>query len=101
MPNIVVDAVLRDGEMKGIEQDGNYLLVTRLGDEYFAISDICSHARVQLSKGWLEGEAIVCPLHRAQFDVRDGRCLTGPRKMDLETYSVTREDDRIIIAVSD
>ncbi|MBO6556117.1 MAG: non-heme iron oxygenase ferredoxin subunit [Pseudomonadales bacterium] len=101
MPEIVVNADLGDGEMIGIEEEGKHVLLTRIAGEYFAMSDICSHARVLLSKGKLKGVSVTCPLHGARFDVRSGRCLSGPPKMDIETYRVSREDDRIIISVSD
>lgn len=101
MPDIVVHADLNDGEMKGIEDEGNHVLLTRIAGEYYAMSDICSHARVLLSKGKLKGASVTCPLHGARFDVRSGRCLSGPQKMDIETYPISHEDDRIIISVSD
>lgn len=98
---IVVDGDLSEGQMRGLERDGVHVLLCNVGGNHFAISGICSHARVMLSMGELCEAEVTCPLHGAKFDVRTGQCLTGPQKMDLATYPVTRQDDVLIITVSD
>lgn len=60
----------------------------RVGDDIFATSNICTHAQVQLSDGFLDGYLIECPLHAAQFDIRNGRCMAGPAYVDLQSYDV-------------
>ena len=51
--------------------------VVRVGDEVFAIEDVCSHAEVPLSEGEISGCTIECELHGSRFDLRSGK-PTGP-----------------------
>jgi 3-phenylpropionate/trans-cinnamate dioxygenase ferredoxin subunit len=51
--------------------------VIRVGDEVFAIEDVCSHAEIPLSDGEVAGCTIECELHGSRFDLRTGK-PTGP-----------------------
>ena len=44
------------------------------GGRFFACGAICPHEDGPLAEGWLEGEAVVCPWHGFDFDLRTGRC---------------------------
>ena len=79
--------------------DGADVLVCRIGDEYFAVADECSHARQALSTGKLRGCEITCPLHGARFDVRDGRCLARPATRPIATYAVMVRDGQVFVSI--
>ena len=69
---------LADGEMRVFEDVGEFgIVVCRVDGELYALADNCSHADTPLSEGRLRGTILVCPLHGAGFDVRDGS-HTGP-----------------------
>ncbi len=71
-------ADLPDGGVAGVVVDGRRVLLHRRGDDLHAIDDVCSHAGALLSRGEVEGCAVICPLHESKFDLRDGRILRGP-----------------------
>ena len=98
MPEIRVTQLPKEGESIALKEDDQHILLCRIGGKYHAISNICSHARVLLSKGRLRGTTITCPLHGARFDVTSGKCLGGPAFQDIASYSVSNEDNEIIIA---
>jgi nitrite reductase/ring-hydroxylating ferredoxin subunit len=50
-----------------------------------------------LSRGTLTGHVVECPLHFAQFDIRDGRLVDGPVSADLPVYEVRIEGDTVFI----
>jgi 3-phenylpropionate/trans-cinnamate dioxygenase ferredoxin subunit len=66
-----------------------------------------------LSKGKLEGTVVTCPLHKSQFDLKDGQVIRwtnwpGPlaavdqvrsHKRSLITYPVSVENDRIMMSL--
>jgi 3-phenylpropionate/trans-cinnamate dioxygenase ferredoxin component len=60
-----------------VELDALEVAVVRIGDEVFAIEDVCSHADVPLSEGEVEDCTIECALHGSRFDLRTGK-PTGP-----------------------
>ena len=79
---------LRAGEALGVEVDGTTIALFRIGDEVHATDGICTHAYAALADGFVEGDAIECPLHQALFDIRTGKVLAGPATESLRVYPV-------------
>lgn len=80
---------LADGDIHVCEAGGIEVLVCRVQGQLHAIEDVCSHADTPLSEGMLNGHLVTCPLHAAQFDVRDGShtgppAYTGVRSFDVD-----------------
>jgi 3-phenylpropionate/trans-cinnamate dioxygenase ferredoxin subunit len=69
--------------------------------ELYAVDDTCTHQDASLSDGWLEGCAIECPLHEAQFDLRTGEPTCRPARRALRTHQVVVEGDGIHVVLSD
>lgn len=67
----------------------------KVGDEYFATSNICTHGLARLSDGYLEGYLIECPLHQGLFDVRTGSCAGPPVEEDIKAYDVRVQDGKL------
>src|SRR5262245_12878081 len=79
---------LRSGEALGVEVGDKTIALFRLGDEIHATDGICAHAYATLAEGFVEGDAIECPLHQALFDIRTGKVLAGPATESLKVYPV-------------
>lgn len=75
----------------------NPLAIFRVGDEFFATDDTCTHAKFSLADGYVEGDEIVCALHEARFCLRTGRVLSPPATVALRTYPVKIEGDDILV----
>jgi 3-phenylpropionate/trans-cinnamate dioxygenase ferredoxin subunit len=76
------------GGRKSVVFDDRAVLVLRIGDEVYAVEDICSHDGQPLTEGAVEGTAIECPRHGARFDVRTGRPLCMPAVEPIATFEV-------------
>src|ERR1700716_58382 len=48
---------------------------------YAAMADRCPHRSAQLSKGWVDGNALVCPYHGWAYD-GCGTCVRVPQRPD-------------------
>lgn len=83
-----------------VELDGREILLCQTAEGVFAVDNLCSHAAARLCEGKLKGHRILCPLHGAAFDVRDGSALTRPASVPLATYPVRVEGDDIQLAVA-
>jgi len=70
-------AELTDGKPVRVELAELDVAVIKVGDEIFAIEDLCSHAEFPLSDGDVAGCTIECMLHGSRFDLRSGK-PTGP-----------------------
>jgi nitrite reductase/ring-hydroxylating ferredoxin subunit len=101
MSEIRMSQSLEDGESIALKDDDKHILLCRIAGKYHAVSNICSHARVLLSKGRLRGTTITCPLHGARFDVTSGKCLGGPAFQDIASYPVRDEGNEIFIATNE
>ena len=97
MTQVAFDSLV-PGKPVSVEVDGKPVCVARVGDEVFAISNICSHSYAELSDGEVKGFAIECWLHGADFDLRTGEALTLPATEAIETYSVTRDGNDLTIS---
>jgi nitrite reductase/ring-hydroxylating ferredoxin subunit len=84
-------------EVIGVRQEGHDIAIYRLGPDYFATHNTCTHQFAHLSEGYVVDECIECPLHQGLFDIRTGKAQGGLVKTDLRTYPVRIEGDRIMV----
>lgn len=89
---------LTPGKPVAIVVEGLPVCVARIGDEVFAVSNVCSHSFAELSDGEVKGFAIECWLHGADFDLRTGAALTLPATEPIETFQVARDGEQVIIS---
>ncbi len=97
MTQIEFDSLV-PGKPIQIDVDGKPVCVARVGEEVFAVSNICSHAYAELSDGEIKGFAVECWLHGADFDLRTGQALTLPATEAIETFAVHRDGNNLIIS---
>ena len=90
-------SALQTGKPVRIEKNGESICVARVGDEVFAINDVCSHSDASLSEGDITDFKIECWLHGAEFDLRTGEALTPPAVAPVKTYSVTVDGDSVTV----
>ena len=102
MPNSVSVAKVSDFDdqpAKCVEVAGKKVALFKLGDEFFAIDDTCTHVGGPLSEGTIDGDEIECPLHGAHFNIRTGQVTGGPASDDVSKYNVRLSGDEIEIEV--
>ncbi|MBX3440598.1 MAG: non-heme iron oxygenase ferredoxin subunit [Planctomycetaceae bacterium] len=76
------------GGRKSIFVDDVPALLLRVGDDYFAIEDVCTHDGQPLTDGPVRDHSIVCPRHGARFDLRTGQPLCMPATEPVATFEV-------------
>lgn len=88
---------LGEGELLGVEVDGELVCLARVDRQVCAFTDNCTHISGPLNEGELDGDVLTCPWHGAQFNVRTGKVLRGPARQDILTYPVKIEGEAILI----
>lgn len=68
-------------------------------DRYFATAGLCTHEAVHLSGGLVMGTIIECPKHNGRFDFTSGKAKGAPVCVDLRTFPVKVEDDRVYVQI--
>jgi len=94
-------SALADNAAVGVELDGVPVCVAKTQGEVFALSDICSHADVNLSDGDVENGTVECWLHGSRFDLRSGRPTGLPANRPVPTYPVKIDGDDVYVAVKE
>jgi nitrite reductase/ring-hydroxylating ferredoxin subunit len=84
-----------DGIGMAVEVDGCLVAVFRVGSEYFALDDICSHEYSRLSEGEILDGEVYCPKHGSRFDLRTGDVTGLPATRPVNTYEVKEKDGKI------
>ena len=88
-------AEIAEGQMLVRTINGREIVICRTRHGIYALDNICTHAYARLNEGRLRGTRLICPLHGASFDVRDGRPLGAPATRPLTTHELRVVADRI------
>ena len=60
------------GTMRRIDHAGTSVALCNATGAWYAIQDRCPHRFANLSDGHLEGDTVICPKHKGQFDLKTG-----------------------------
>jgi len=80
---------------------GREIVICRTRAGIFALDNICTHAYARLSEGRLRATRLVCPLHAATFDIRNGRVLAPPAQVALTAHTVRLAAGMIEVALGE
>ncbi|WP_246398683.1 non-heme iron oxygenase ferredoxin subunit [Mycobacterium vicinigordonae] len=96
-------ADLADREPIGLDVAGEEVMVVRVGDQVYAIGNICSHAEAWLDSGYLHASTleIECPLHEGKFDLRSGKATALPCVDPVKGYEVVRDGGQIFLVINE
>jgi nitrite reductase/ring-hydroxylating ferredoxin subunit len=92
-------AELPMGSMRACVIGGREIVVCHTREGVFALDNICTHAHARLCEGRLRATRLVCPLHGASFDIRDGRVLGPPATAALPTHAVRVVEGTVEVAL--
>ena len=84
-----------------VEVDDRLVALFKVGGQFFALDDVCTHDGGPLGDGPLDGCQIVCPRHGARFDVRTGKALTMPATVDVRAHEVKVEGDDVYVRLNE
>jgi nitrite reductase/ring-hydroxylating ferredoxin subunit len=69
---------LAEGTGKLVRVKGEEMAIFKNNGKLYGIQNICPHEGGQLCNGWIEGDAVVCPLHGYKFNLQTGACSNDP-----------------------
>jgi len=95
-----VEEIASGGRLSIFVYDVPALLI-RIGDEFFAIEDVCSHDGQPLTNGLLFDCSITCPRHGAKFNLRTGAAMCMPAVEPISTFEVRVTDDAVYVRSRD
>ena len=95
----VSDFEFTDRKYIEVNEDVQIGLFKLEDEKFYAVEAWCSHQKVSLVTGNVDGYEIMCPLHGARFDLRNGQHLCQPAVRPLESYPVKINGESIQIKV--
>ena len=100
MPNFTLVATVAEippGGRKSIVVDDVPALLVRIGDEFYAFEDVCTHDGQPLTDGPIVGREVTCPRHGARFDVATGIPTCMPATEPIATFDVKVHDGEVLV----
>ena len=92
---------LAPGTATKVDVNGTAVAWVRIGDDVYAIGDLCSHANVSLSDGevWCDEKQLECPRHSSAFSLETGVPATLPATQPVPVFDVTVVNGDVVVEV--
>ena len=92
---------VKPGTSRRVDVDGHRIAIVRIGDDWYAIGDECSHADWSLSEGevWEDECEIECPKHGSTFSLTTGEPQTLPATQPVRVYAVRVDGDDVLVTL--
>ncbi|PWI58346.1 Rieske (2Fe-2S) protein [Sulfoacidibacillus thermotolerans] len=90
---------LQEQSMQRVRVNDTDVLLLWVNGTVYAVSDTCTHARVSLADGWLEGDILCCPRHGGKFDLKTGKAVAFPAIRSLPKYLVHVDGEDVYVDV--
>jgi nitrite reductase/ring-hydroxylating ferredoxin subunit len=88
----VAIADVPEGGAKLVRVGSEEIAVFKKAGRLCALQNICPHQGGQLARGWIENDAVVCPLHGYKFDLQTGACLND-EKLRAKVFTLIEEGE--------
>jgi 3-phenylpropionate/trans-cinnamate dioxygenase ferredoxin subunit len=91
---------IESGTAVRLEGGPDGICLIRIGEEFFALADRCSHADVRLSEGDVDSDdcTVECWKHGSTFSLADGEALSLPATQPVHRYQVGREGSDVVVS---
>ena len=86
-----------DGGMLVGHAQGQAVLLSRRGEEIFAIGATCTHYSGPLGEGLIVGDTVRCPWHHACFSLRTGEAIRAPALSPVPRWTTERRGDTVLV----
>lgn len=90
------------GAARRFEVGEHRIALVRIGNDFYAIGDRCSHADFSLSEGevWPDECEIECWKHGSTFSLKTGEPQALPATRPVPVYDVVVDGDDVVVEIS-
>jgi nitrite reductase/ring-hydroxylating ferredoxin subunit len=90
---------IEDQTGKLVEVEGKRIALFRVGLEFYALDNECTHLGGPLCEGMIIGDEVSCPWHAARFNLKTGADVAGPTRGSVASYPVRFSGEDVEIEV--
>ena len=83
---------ITDNQTVSVTLDGKNILICKANGDFYAVDNMCTHQRAELTGGRIRNCYLACPLHGVRFDLRTGKPMGELTRVPLKTYDVSLAD---------
>ncbi|MFC5703978.1 MocE family 2Fe-2S type ferredoxin [Cohnella faecalis] len=94
-----VDEIEEEDVIRFDHDDLTFAIYRTDTGDFYASDGYCTHEKFHLSNGLVMGKMIECPKHNGRFDIPTGAAKRAPVCVDLKTYPVKIEQDKVYIYI--
>jgi nitrite reductase (NADH) small subunit len=85
-------------QIKEVLVAGGVMAVVRTASGVHAFDNNCAHMGVALSRGRIEGDTVICPMHNWAYDLRSSRIIYPPTAgRRFATFYTKVEGDTVMV----
>jgi nitrite reductase (NADH) small subunit/3-phenylpropionate/trans-cinnamate dioxygenase ferredoxin subunit len=88
------------GQGRMVVVSGRHVALFRLGDEFFALDNMCLHRGGPLCEGPIDRGVVTCPWHGWSYEIKTGTMVQDPR-VGVSKHDVRLLGDEIAVRVND
>jgi 3-phenylpropionate/trans-cinnamate dioxygenase ferredoxin subunit len=93
---------VQPGIPRRVEIEGRAFVVVRIGDDFYALGDRCTHTGESLAEvGEVDGDEIECTAHGARFELASGETTCLPATRPLPTAEIRAVDGYLYFRLAD
>ncbi len=93
---------LEPGQARRFDVGPARIALVRIGDDFYAIGDRCSHEDFSLAEGevWADECELECARHGSTFDLRTGEPCSLPATKPVPVYDVEVAGDDVAVVLA-
>jgi nitrite reductase (NADH) small subunit len=88
------------GAGRMVSVSGRNVAVFRLGDEFFALDNMCLHRGGPLCEGPIANAIVTCPWHGWSYEIRTGTMVQDPR-VGVSKHDVRIDGEQVAVRLTD
>src|SRR5688572_7012037 len=88
------------GKGRMVPVNGGHVAVFRLGDEFFALDNMCLHRGGPLCDGEITNGVVTCPWHFWSYEIKTGTMVQDPR-VGVSKHEVRVDGEVISVRLTD
>lgn len=88
------------GQGRMVTVNGRHVALFRLGDEFFALDNMCLHRGGPLCEGPIARDVVTCPWHGWSYEIRTGTMVQDPR-VGVSKHDVQINGDLVTVRLTD
>ena len=88
------------GAGKMVDVNGRHVAIFRLGDDLYAIDNLCLHRGGPLCEGTIDDNVVTCPWHGWSYEIKTGTMVQDPR-VGVSKHEVKIDGEDVKVRLTD